>query len=115
MTEWILRFLVGGAVVSLFAVIADVLRPKSFAGLFSAAPSVALATLGLAIHKEGRLYAVHEAACMMAGALAFCVYAASASWLLRRARTSAHVATLSLLPLWLAVALGVWALAGRLW
>lgn len=113
MTEWIVRFLIGGAVVSFFSVVGHVLRPKSFSGLFSAAPSVALATLGLAIHKEGRLYAAHEAACMMIGAVAFCVYAAAASCLLRRARTSAHVATLSLLPVWLAVALGVWALAGR--
>jgi hypothetical protein len=41
-----IRFLVGGAVVSVFAVIGDLLKPKSFAGLFGAAPSVALATLG---------------------------------------------------------------------
>jgi hypothetical protein len=113
MTEWILRFLIGGIVVSFFAMAGDVLRPKSFAGLFSAAPSVALATVSLAIHMEGRRYAAHEAACMIFGALAFCVYAAAASLVLRRARTSAHVAALSLLPVWLAVALGLWAAAGR--
>ena len=39
--------------VSLFAVAGDVLRPKSFAGLFGAAPSVALATLTLAFWKHG--------------------------------------------------------------
>ena len=38
--ELIFRFIVGGLVVSLFAVIGDVLKPKSFAGLFGAAPSV---------------------------------------------------------------------------
>jgi hypothetical protein len=38
MTEYIVRFLVGGAVVSAFAMLGDVLRPKSFAGLFGAAP-----------------------------------------------------------------------------
>jgi Protein of unknown function (DUF3147) len=38
------RFVAGGLIVSLFAVLGDVLRPKSFAGLFGAAPSVALAT-----------------------------------------------------------------------
>src|ERR1700744_3210483 len=43
--EYLVRFLVGGIVVSAFAVISDVLRPKSFAGLFCAAPSLALATL----------------------------------------------------------------------
>jgi hypothetical protein len=46
MTQIFVRFFIGGVVVSAFAVIGDVLRPKSFAGLFGAAPSVALATLG---------------------------------------------------------------------
>lgn len=53
MSEYIIRFLVGGAVVSVFAMLGDVLRPKSFAGLFGAAPSVALATLGIAIYQHG--------------------------------------------------------------
>ena len=42
MMQLVLRFVVGGLVVSLFTVIGDVLKPKSFAGLFGAAPSVAL-------------------------------------------------------------------------
>jgi hypothetical protein len=33
-----------------------VLRPKSFAGLFGAAPSIALATLTMATFKEGSAY-----------------------------------------------------------
>ena len=45
MTEYILRFIVGGAIVSAFATLGDMLKPKSFAGLLGAAPSVALATL----------------------------------------------------------------------
>jgi len=49
MTEYVVRFLLGGAVVSMFAMLGDVLRPKRFAGLFGAAPAVALATLGIAI------------------------------------------------------------------
>ena len=49
MTEYVARFLIGGVAVSLFAVLGDLLRPKSFAGLFGAAPSVALATLGVAL------------------------------------------------------------------
>jgi hypothetical protein len=39
------RFLVGGTIVSLFALIGDLLKPKGFAGLFGTVPSVALATL----------------------------------------------------------------------
>jgi hypothetical protein len=53
MTEYLVRFLVGGVVVSAFAMLGDVLRPKSFAGLFGAAPSVALATLGIAVYRDG--------------------------------------------------------------
>lgn len=57
MTEYVIRFLVGGVVVSAFAMLGDVLRPKSFAGLFGAAPSVALSTLGIAIYQHGAGYA----------------------------------------------------------
>lgn len=39
--------------VSLFAMAGDILRPKGFAGLFSAAPSVALATLCLSAFTQG--------------------------------------------------------------
>lgn len=38
MSEYVVRFLVGGAVVSAFAMLGDVLRPKSFAGLFEPRP-----------------------------------------------------------------------------
>jgi uncharacterized membrane protein (GlpM family) len=53
MAEYLLRFVLGGLVVLLFAVLGDLLRPKSFAGLFGAAPSVALATLGIAVAEHG--------------------------------------------------------------
>ena len=51
--EFLLRFLAGELAVSIFALLGDVLRPKSFAGLFGAAPSVALATLALAFAQHG--------------------------------------------------------------
>ena len=37
--DLILRFLIGGVVVSAFAALGDMVKPKSFAGLFGAAPS----------------------------------------------------------------------------
>ena len=52
--ELVIRFLVGGLVVSLFAVLGEVFRPKSFAGLFGAAPSIALATIGITIAHHGK-------------------------------------------------------------
>src|SRR5215469_15432404 len=43
------RFMLGGVMVSLFAFIGDIVRPKRFAGLFGGAPSAALATLALTV------------------------------------------------------------------
>jgi hypothetical protein len=60
----------GWAVVSLFTLTADVFKPKGFAGLFGAAASVAMATLGLTIANQGRLYAI-ESRSLIAGAAAF--------------------------------------------
>ena len=45
MDELIFRFLIGGTLVSAFALVGDAVRPRSFAGLFGAAPSIALATM----------------------------------------------------------------------
>jgi hypothetical protein len=75
MIQILIRFLIGGAVVSAFAIVGDLLKPKSFAGLFGAAPSVALATLGLTVATEGASYAATGAHSMIAGAIAFTAYA----------------------------------------
>ena len=104
--EYLVRFLVGGIVVSAFAVLGDLLRPKSFAGLFGAAPSLALATLSLALWKEGGEYASVEGRSMILGAVALAVYSFAVCQLLMRARWSALAATTSAIVLWLAVALG---------
>jgi hypothetical protein len=85
----LLRFLVGGAVVSGFAIMGDVLKPKSVAGLFGAAPSVALATLGLTVATEGPSYAATEARSMMASAVAFFFYASLVSWIMMRYKMKA--------------------------
>lgn len=85
----LIRFLVSGAVVSGFAIIGDVLKPRSFAGLFGAAPSVALATLGLTVATEGPSYAATEARSMMAGAVAFFFYASLVSWIMMRYKMKA--------------------------
>jgi Protein of unknown function (DUF3147) len=100
MSEMVVRFLLGGLVVSLFAMFSDVLRPKSFAGSFGAAPSIALATFGLMIHKDGHVYAALEARSMMLGAVGFLAYALAVSWILRRYEVSALTAALAALPLW---------------
>ena len=113
MLQLLLRFIVGGFVVSLFAVLGNILKPKSFAGLFGAAPSVALATLGLTIATNGKSYAAIEARSMILGAAAFCLYAAVCSRLMMRNEIPAATATISALALWLVFAIGTWALVLR--
>ena len=107
MSEILIRFLLGGLVVSLFAMFSDALRPKSFAGLFGAAPSIALATLGMTIHKDGRMYASIEARSMIAGSVAFLVYAAAVSFALRRYSFGVLRVAVALLPLWFLVSFGL--------
>lgn len=108
LTELIVRFVVGGAIVSAFATIGDIFRPKSFAGLFGAAPSVALATLGLTILSNGKLYASTEGRSMMAGGAALFCYTSAVSWTMMRFKTSALWTTIAWMPAWLGCAFGLW-------
>jgi Protein of unknown function (DUF3147) len=66
-----IRFVVGGFVVSAFSLISDLLKPKTFAGLFGAVPSVALASLALTVFKMGKHTAAIEARSMLIGGVAF--------------------------------------------
>lgn len=108
--EWIVRFVLGGAIVSLFALVADVVKPKSFAGLFGAAPSVALATLALTIGIHGKSYAATEARSMVAGAAAFFLYAISCVYAIGMKRYRAAPAAVALLGVWAIGALLLWSL-----
>lgn len=110
MTQVVIRFLVGGAIVSVFAIVGDLLKPKSFAGLFGAAPSVALATLGLTVATEGVSYAAIEARSMMAGTIAFFAYASFVSCVLMRYQVKALWVTICAMPLWFVVAFGFWSM-----
>ena len=109
----LLRFCVGGLVVSAFAALGSSLKPKNFAGLFGAAPSVALATLGLTVAAQGSSYAAIEACSMAAGAIAFFVYACCACHLMMRYRSSALVVTSALSLVWFGVAFALWFVALR--
>lgn len=100
------RFLAGGLIVSLFSLLGDVLRPKGFAGLFGAAPSVALATLPLLILSDGRDGAAVEARSMVAGAFAFFLYALACTWVLSKKHWKVTPTALGMLSLWALCAFG---------
>lgn len=108
MTQLLIRFIVGGAVVSFFAALGDAVKPKSFAGLFAAAPSVAIATLGLAIVADGKSFAAVETRSMIFGAIALFLYATVAMRLMTRYKLNAAPAAFSALAVWMICAVGVW-------
>jgi hypothetical protein len=111
--EYLLRFLIGGIAVSAFAALGEIFRPRSFAGLFGAAPSIAIATLLITIWQEGRPYAALEARSMIIGAAALCIYSVVVFCLLKRCHLTALLSSLSAIAAWLAVALGVdWLIFG---
>src|ERR1041385_1352818 len=75
------RALAGGTLVVVFALIAEVLSPKAFAGLFAAAPSVALASLAITTATETAAKAREAATGMTVGGVAMagsCVVAVAA-------------------------------------
>jgi hypothetical protein len=113
MTEYFVRFFVGGIIVSAFAMTGDILRPKSFAGLFGAAPSVALATLAIAVYTHGAAYAVIQSRSMMIGAIALAIYSGVVCQLLIRAEMRAVPATLLSIISWLASAFSLLELIGN--
>jgi hypothetical protein len=94
--------------VSAFAALGDVFKPKSFAGLFGAAPSVALATLVLTVRKDGRVFAAAEGRAMLAGAAGLFIYCLLVTWLLKRDKVSALPASLLSIVAWFGTAFGLW-------
>jgi Protein of unknown function (DUF3147) len=107
--ELAIRFVLGGAVVAAFAVLGDCLTPKRFAGIFAAAPSVALASLALAYLNKGSGYTALEGRSMIAGALALMAYAALVSRLLTVRKWHPVVASATAWLVWLGIAYGIWA------
>ena len=102
-----LRFLAGGIAVSAFAALSDTLRPRGFAGLFSAAPSIALATLLITLSQKGAPFAAVEGRSMIVGAFALATYSWMVCVLLKKFLLSSWTATMAALVIWFVVALGL--------
>ena len=92
--DLLVRFVLGGAVVSVFAVIGELFEPKTFAGLFAAAPSVAIATLALTNAKHGPEATAISARWMLVASAALLLYGTCCVWVCRRKR----------IPIWLGAA-----------
>jgi hypothetical protein len=64
-----LRALAGGSLVVVFALVSEMVKPKTFAGLFAAAPSVAVASLAITVIADGSAKARQASIGMAAGAV----------------------------------------------
>ena len=84
--EYIARFVVGGLLVCVFALISEICKPKQFAGIFSAAPSVLLAGLIITLMTKGASHAVLTAEGAIAGAVGMIFFCIIATPLIKRYR-----------------------------
>lgn len=86
MSDWltiVIRAVAGGMLVLAFALISEAVKPKRFAGLFSAAPAVAIAGLVVTLTTSTGSDARDGSLGMLAGAAGMLVYAAAVVALLR--------------------------------
>lgn len=100
----VVKALAGGLLVVVFALVGHAVRPKWFAGLFAAAPSVAIASLIVTVADKGDRVASTSALGMIFGAAGFVAFAALAHPLLDR-RDALHASALACVG-WAAVAVG---------
>ena len=99
-----LKALAGGSLVVVFALLGEMLEPKRFAGLFSAAPSVALASLTITILDKGPDEARQASIGMVVGAVALVVFCVAARWTVARYEAAGGSALACVA--WFAVAIG---------
>ncbi|TMC83259.1 MAG: DUF3147 family protein [Chloroflexi bacterium] len=79
-----IRVVLGGLLVVAFAMLSDTLKPKMFAGLFSAAPSVATGSLLVSGLAMGAAKDAKYASGMVVGAIALVCFSVAAAFLVKR-------------------------------
>ncbi len=107
----IVQALAGGTLVVAFALVGQAVEPKRFAGIFSAAPSIAIAGLVVAVVALGDGPASRAALGMLFGAAGFVAFSSIVRPLL--ARLGAVAASAVGCCAWVAVALGSYLLTFR--
>ena len=112
--DLIIRFLLGGTIVSAFSLTGDLWKPKTFSGIFGAAPSVALASLALTFHQQGAGTVAVLSRSMVAGAVALFAYSAACVAGTKREHAPVWAVAVSAWLPWSIVAFGVLAAGARL-
>jgi hypothetical protein len=105
----VLQAIAGGVLVVAFALLGEALKPKRFAGLFSAAPSIAIAGLVVAAVAGGDKPASRAAIGMLFGAAGFVGFSVLVRPLIPR--VGAVTASAFGCGVWILVAVGGYLLA----
>jgi uncharacterized membrane protein (GlpM family) len=113
MGQILVRIILGGLVVAAFAVVGDVLKPKRFAGLFGAAPAVALATLALTFMEKDAQTVSTMGQSMVAGAAGFLAYSIAVGFVEDHVDLPGWLLAGGSWLVWFAVSFAVWGLAFR--
>ncbi|MFN2466354.1 MAG: DUF3147 family protein [Candidatus Dormibacteria bacterium] len=98
------RAVLGGCGVCAFALVGQMVQPKKFAGIFAAAPAVAVVSLGISIASKGVEAGHANALGMIAGAVGMIAYCLVAVVVLRRMH--ALLGSIAVMPVWAVVAGG---------
>lgn len=107
----VVQALAGGALVVAFSLVGAALEPKRLAGIFSAAPSIAIAGLVVTVVTLGDRAASEAAVGMLFGAAGFVAFSVLVRPLI--ARMSAVAASVFGCGAWIVVAAGGYLLAFR--
>ena len=105
------KALIGGLAVVAFSLVGEAGRPKRFAGLFAAAPSVAIASLAIIVLTKGASGTNPYARGMLIGSAGMVVYCLVSLFLLDRLH--ALLGSLIAWIAWFAVAGGLYFMVGR--
>jgi uncharacterized protein DUF3147 len=113
MSIWVLgaKGLLGGIAVVALSLVGQAGHPKRFAGLFSAAPSVAFASLLLTVWARGNAAAVPYARGMLIGSAGMIAYCLVSLFLI--ARLHAFLGSILSWLAWLLVAGGLYLMLGH--
>ena len=106
-----LKALIGGLAVVGFSLIGHAGHPKRFAGLFSAAPSVAVASLAITAIVKGADGTVPYARGMLVGSAGMLAYGVVSLYLIQRLH--ALIGSILAWLAWLVVAGGLYLVLGR--
>jgi uncharacterized membrane protein (GlpM family) len=106
-----IKVLISGLAVVAFSLIAECARPKRFAGLFAAAPSVALVSLAITAANKGANSTVPYARGMLIGSAGMFAYCLVSLFLI--ARLHALAGSIIAWIAWFVVAGALYLLVGR--